>query len=258
VGDQLQGARLKVERAKQHIHELRTILGEFFESEPYVVGVDKEAQPGKNVYKVVRVSCPPLSVAVVAGDAVHSLRSALDHLFCALVVQNGKTINRADQFPIADSAKLFKTGGIPKIRGRVSDDALKLIERVKPYGGGNEALWRLHRLDIADKHRALYVVGSAYRGVARFMPRITLASGEKIDPAEAFPNLYLRPADRLFPLKEGDELFIVPPEYDNNPKFSFQLAFSEPGVVEGEPVVEALDELVGATEHVIELFDALV
>src|SRR5207248_1202546 len=34
-----------------------------------------------------------------------------------------------------------------------------LITRdIKPYDGGNEAIWPIHRLDIADKHRLLIPV----------------------------------------------------------------------------------------------------
>jgi hypothetical protein len=35
--------------------------------------------------------------------------------------------------------------------------AIDAIDAGKPYEGGTNALWCLHRLDIADKHHALWV-----------------------------------------------------------------------------------------------------
>jgi hypothetical protein len=35
------------------------------------------------------------------------------------------------------------------------DAAIERIERLKPYKGGNDPLWRIHELDNIDKHRTL-------------------------------------------------------------------------------------------------------
>ena len=37
-------------------------------------------------------------------------------------------------------------------------DAKEAIDRLKPYKGGNDPLWRVHELDNIDKHRALFTV----------------------------------------------------------------------------------------------------
>lgn len=34
--------------------------------------------------------------------------------------------------------------------------AIKAIDALKPYKGGNDALWRIHELDNIDKHCALF------------------------------------------------------------------------------------------------------
>ena len=38
-------------------------------------------------------------------------------------------------------------------------EAVKAIDRLKPYGGGNDFLWRLHGLNNIDRHRLLFTVG---------------------------------------------------------------------------------------------------
>ena len=45
----------------------------------------------------------------------------------------------------------------------ISDDAVTIIQSIRPYKEGNLLLWQLHRLDIFDKHRLLIFVGSAYK-----------------------------------------------------------------------------------------------
>lgn len=79
---------------------------------------------------------------------------------------------------------------------------------------------------------------------------------EKMWPGKALPrpkeDLFLNPADKLCPLKAGDELFIDAPDAEMNEdlKFRFGVAFNEPGVVEAKSVYETLKhfgELVSST-----------
>jgi hypothetical protein len=43
---------------------------------------------------------PPLEWGLIAGDAIHNMRSALDHLACVLVGENGGEITRSTSFPL--------------------------------------------------------------------------------------------------------------------------------------------------------------
>jgi hypothetical protein len=131
------GPPLKIERAKKHIRDLNSRINEFLATNPYRVVLDEDSEPGKKLYKLSRVDPVPPGIGLIAGDAIHNLRSALDHMFCQLVVANNKVISRTDMLPIADSAQIFKSGGIPKIKGRVTTDAAKLIAKIKPYKGGH-------------------------------------------------------------------------------------------------------------------------
>ena len=42
-------------------------------------------------------------------------------------------------------------------------EAIALIERLKPYGGGNDWFYRLSEVDNADKHRLLIATFSAHK-----------------------------------------------------------------------------------------------
>ena len=37
-------------------------------------------------------------------------------------------------------------------------EAVEAIDKLKPYKGGNDALWRIHELDNVDKHRSLFTL----------------------------------------------------------------------------------------------------
>lgn len=186
---------------------------------------------------------------------VHNLRSALDLLIWQLVEANGVTPSRDDAFPIHDTAKKFEAGGVPKVKGRISEDALDVLRAIKPYKGGNDTLWRLHHLDIADKHRTLYLVGSAFQSMALPFPIPTGWPPEVIEGMkEMIGQIFYRPEDRMFPLKEGDVLFIdnEPAQPKTEMKFRFDIAFGQGEIVEGEPILDVLNELGGATEETVE------
>jgi hypothetical protein len=203
------------------------------------------------------VSQPTLRVGLIAGDVIHNLRSSLDLLAWQLVEVNGGTPNQSTMFPIGNSREHFEgAGGIGRVSG-ASPDALKVLAGLKPYQGGNRALWDLHCLDISDKHRILFTVGILNAGViadqvpwgdalARFNPPVTVMHDE---------------AER-FPLKDGDEIYRLPAvfraEYEHNTKFGFHVAFGEGTVAKGEPLVPTLRDLASAIQEMVELFVPLL
>ncbi len=61
---------------------------------------------------------------------------------------------------------------------------------------------------------------------------------------------------RIFPVKEGHRLFTVPEsEVDENMKFLLNIAFAEPEIVRGNPVIETLHEMTNLVRYVIFEFD---
>ncbi len=164
VSDRLAGARAKVERAKQHINELDTILGAFFRTNPYRVGTKRDPQTRRLIYYLVSVRDVPPEISVVAGEVLQSMRSALDHLAYQLVLVG---TGQSDPFyhvyfPIFDSSSEYEAKKLKQIRG-MRQDAIDAIDELKPYRGGNDTLWRLHKLNLVDKHRLLVTVGSQMR-----------------------------------------------------------------------------------------------
>ncbi len=252
------GVWIKVERAKEHVGNLEMLVQGFLQSKPYEVVAHDDPETGK-AFKVKVSHQPPLWWSGIVGDAVHNLRSSLDLLVCELVRSSGEPIYDYTGFPVAKTADGFKSRGLGKVKG-APEAAVDLIKEAKPYKGGNEALWRLHRLDIADKHKLLIAVGSAYRSVTIDIGALTRESTARwlgIDPSEIPPSpVAIRPADRQFPLKDGAVLYRGP-QMDMYPQFTFEVAFGEGEVVQGEPLIETLHELVQFVEGFIKLFPPL-
>lgn len=110
--------------------------------------------------------------ALMFGDAIHNLRSALDHIVCQLAILNGNDISCCEKtyFPICickpDFVKFRKMA-----EHLIAPNAFTCIEELQPYKSayvtGTEpaktSLWIIHQLDIIDKHRILVVVGKHFR-----------------------------------------------------------------------------------------------
>ncbi len=117
-------------------------------------------------------STPDVSpdLALIAGDAMHNLRSALDHLVGALVRLNNGTITSDNEFPIWDKEptgkKLTKTLRKEKLGGIRADHRLA-IERLLPYKDlalpRSKLLLALHRFDVVDKHKFIHPSATAAR-----------------------------------------------------------------------------------------------
>lgn len=151
------GARLKVERAHQHIEELNAALAEHLERGAGELHVKQHAERD---YRLVFDAEPvPAAIALILGDAVHNLRTALDHVAWELVEAAGRKPGKDTYFPIRETREKLVNAvdkGEMKFAGR--EVCRLIIDTIQPYKGGNSALWPLHDTDIVDKHRLLVPV----------------------------------------------------------------------------------------------------
>lgn len=65
-------------------------------------------------------------------------------------------------------------------------------------------------------------------------------------------DLYIKPADHLFPLTKGTELFIDAPDADEikEMQFVFGVAFGEKNVAEGAPLLNTLKDMVNLVDGI--------
>ena len=256
--------RLKIERANKHIRELQAAILAFNATNPHEVSAKRDPQTRKLIYYVLKAEPVPVEIAMIAGDILHNLRSALDHLAYQLFMVGTRGVGDPKHvyFPIFDDAAKYKAGVGGKVKG-MRQDAIDAIDAIKPYKGGNDTLWRLHKLDNFDKHRLLITVGAAFSNfnVGQHLgPKLAEMMKAQGLPMPAIPDLYISPTDRMFPLKAGDELFIDAPDAEVNEKikFLFDIAFGEPGVFEGDSILETLQGMLDLVNNLVSDFAPLL
>ena len=153
---------VKLNRATKHIEDLQSVCEAFFNSRPYTIETKDDAHTRDRSYYLVGVRDIPDDVVAICGDALHNLRSALDHLASRLVQLAGNAPSIDTCFPIADTEKKYGSAETRrKVKG-MRQDAIDAMDALKPYKGGNDTLWRLHRLNAIDKHRFLVTIGTAH------------------------------------------------------------------------------------------------
>src|SRR6266446_2245218 len=238
--------KAKIERAKEQIRNLKSEIDAFLESKSYTVISDDEPETGDRVFRISALREPPLGWdrwRVIVGEIVHDLRSSFDHLIWRLILANGGTPDDRTAFPVARSVKEFEAGYQRIVKG-ASTEAMRLIESLKPYkGSDNPILYALHRLNITDKHHLLVTVGTIRDSVAfnsDTQIRFTIRSPFLLENGTIVHRIEARFRDQ--------------PDVDMNPYFHFEVAFGEPGIFEGKPLIEGLTQLAEATNGIISIF----
>jgi hypothetical protein len=233
--------RSKVERAKKHIRDLEVARDRFIETEPYVIEPERHPQPGNYLFRVTKLQPPPHKLGLIAGDAAHNLRSALDHLAYQLVLLNKETPNRFTGFPIFDDAAGYVAGSHRKIK-LMSQSAQDAIKATKPYRGRSNFLWLIHTMDIADKHHTLLVALTHVGKWSVKMPVFGLFNIPESSP----------------PLKEGDVIFSCQPKVYENVKFTFDITLENPKAIAGVPLLPTLHKAANRVDDLILSFKPLL
>jgi hypothetical protein len=184
----IESAKLKVKRASVHIEAIQGSAWKYTSGQSDLIA--KEPDGTKRLHFS---SQPPPDIAVLCGEVVYQLRSALDHLAFDLVQLNPSKIKlpkswrRNCQFPLL--TKVPKKKGSPPVRYTtplpynffekdlpgITTSAFALIEALQPYYGGNgpTQLGWLAELSNIDKHRHLNIINpQAYQREHVRSPRL--------------------------------------------------------------------------------------
>ncbi len=257
VDERLRQVTLKVKRAKEHISDLESEIRAFLDGAPYKVGAKHHPETRRLVYYVTSVDPIPDCIPLVAGDAIQNLVSALDHLAYQIVCSDSMDAPPKPYgiyFPIAENAEQYEERKSAKMQG-AQQETFDAIDALNPYKGGNDLLWILSKLNNIEKHRLLLTVGSQAAGVHLGQIMADQATHFTADARAALErmDIFINPADKGFPLKAGFELLMMGVNEKPNPEqqFLFTVATNEPGIVEGKPILETLQELSNVVEQVV-------
>jgi hypothetical protein len=239
----LDGSCLKIQRADQHIENLNRLVNSFCEANHNAFTI-KDLETGEKGYAVAFRQTISPEIPLLIGDAVHNLRSALDHLAWQLVIRNGKVPDRT-QFPLYSDRKKFN--GRPKsVTEGMSTTDIQQIESMQPYQAGYEALGILSELNNFDKHRLLVGaashVGNAFFGIQDVQK--LLASKEMLASKGPIAFNFSVMLKQTVPLKDGDVLCKISPEQFSSP---FNIFEFKPKVTIFDPPVSGQDQIAVVT-----------
>lgn len=153
----LDGARLKVVRAQEHLNSLNAEIRRYLDEQPHEVW----SQPKGNLNAIppLIISAPPLRLSTIIGDCVTNARAALDYIAWQLVLRHSlRTLTTKEEkgihFPINGSIKCANS--LTKLTDlNVPTKAIDRIKSVQPDHAGYEPLRFLEQLVNFDKHRML-------------------------------------------------------------------------------------------------------
>ncbi|MEP9397180.1 hypothetical protein [Mesorhizobium sp. KR2-14] len=257
------GAALKLKRAERHLHELADAARHLPLRRNYNFAIRPKPEDGQIEIIYTTDSRMPLEFAGVIGDAVHNIRSAFDYVAVALTAPplgRGKAadayfptgIDRQEFIRARDG---FTTAKGKRVRGKMegaSSHALRLVEELEPYDGGQYSLRSLHDLDVLDKHKLI-------------IPAIVRLRVAKLDASLGQVRYSLGMTD-FKPNKDRSNFVAtvdcpadMTDEFQLDGEFqpTFDIVFAEGQPLEGKPVVDTLLEIADTGKRFIEKCSAL-
>jgi hypothetical protein len=191
----LESANLKLVRAAKHLRAIKRCIAEYAANKPHEI----VSKPNRK--KRLKIRAAPIEIAILTGEMLYQMRSALDHLAFELVKRNPKIAiidpkwEKNAQFPLRTSipncAPALAKGKLSNDLPGVSDKALTFIESLQPYNRGADNTWLciLCKLSKIDKHRHLNVVrprtlkSDTIRSASgHVLSRHTLDHGAELEP----------------------------------------------------------------------------
>ena len=145
----------------EHLNTLEAELNSLVCRKRYTISNYVNLETRQQIWELVNE--PPVipdTIPLLLGDCLYNFRAALDHLVWQLVILEGNTPCKKNEFPIFDNPAQYKVGKKPRLQG-LSADAIVIIDGLQPHNAGNEALSMLYELNNTDKHRHLHFAVSA-------------------------------------------------------------------------------------------------
>jgi hypothetical protein len=211
----------KVLRSVKHLDEIKAELKGYEGRHPYVAVRDRKTDPNPRVwtYRAHLGKKPTPDLALMVGDAIHNLRTALDYIVAELVPNDRRGHCK---FPIVNS-DIFATDPetgqyLNRSQGAcdrrcefesavlgMDPDAASLIYKlqpgVAPYEASTHPLAVLSALDNADKHRELTTIARGIREPVTVLrhPDFTLTHvsnpGDIVEEGGIVAQFKIRPRD---------------------------------------------------------------
>lgn len=227
-------------RAKFHILEAKSRINDYTTTANLkLISAPHPDRNGQTIVVAKTEDLIPTDIELIVGDAIHNLRTALDHLAGCLSVANGKSL-KGVSFPFSENLKGFNARAEHSLK-KISPEAKKLIFDLKPYGGGNELLYLLSKLDNRDKHQTIFLCAT-YAGAMTGK----FSTDNPIEVSK-FPFGSLHKGIHMFTYPSGTK-------FEQSLNFTIAVTFADISGFQSVPVIEILQNLTNLVESIMNIF----
>jgi len=256
----LDSARERLKRADENIQQLNGRITDFLAPVPAItldvdvaagqpIITDENRKAYDKLVDFIKGHKVEPRFSVLAGEIIHHLRSAFDHLTWQLSSPDVQAKSGTQiEFPVfrerpqsCSVAKRKICRYCRKVEGVASPSALTRIQRLQPYHRADPSrhpLWLIHDLDRIDKHRELVL--------AVYIMRLDVAATAQANGIGIQMPWELRP--RIIGA-------ISPPRnVEMKVKMSAQVTLGEFRGREDKPIIPTLQDLLDFTVNSIEGF----
>jgi hypothetical protein len=248
VGTEFRHARLKIQRADKHISDVAMVVASL--PDTYSTEVETDFETGKETLKYGYVGTETVGeqIALISGDAIHNLRSSLDHAWIGTLQKHiPSAADNFSKFPVRKLRKEVEA----ILRGRKIDAACPslyklIVSDIKPYLGGNDNIHHLHELDISDKHLALipFIHYTAIRD-------ITFKNKETGEIIRGDTWADTRRPPHFVDLPEGNW------HVEDKGQLSVEVLFGDTNPLKGFEILDSLQFLSKMCLNIVQLFENL-
>jgi hypothetical protein len=155
--DALASPRGMLRRARQQIGDLDAQIKSFMKEKPWSHVVAKDADGVTDLHKIKFTTRLSEDLPHIVFEAANKMRSALDQLGFTVANLTGKIAPKSCKFPMGPTETEMRNnakGGCKDLPPEVTAVFMSL----KPYKGGNNALWALNEFANTPKHKMLIPV----------------------------------------------------------------------------------------------------
>lgn len=206
---------------------------------------------------VIKQDIPiPDAFSLILGDAIHNLHSALDIVLFGMISDKAPRPDNIS-FPFTKKAESLYEA----IKNRQADFAGKnvvgAIKLLKPYPTGNDLLYSLHALDIADKHKLILAIGSASDLSAddfrRIDPSLPIFGPGVLRRVGGYELITIERPKRHNQAIRSAIIGAKITEYKPQIQPVFQICFSAGDPFAGQPIIKKLYEMVVGVSEACEI-----
>lgn len=246
-----EGASLKVERANKHIADLKVAFGDFADRKPYDILQACEVERHRPTVDAYLREEIPFSLALIIGDAIHNLRSALDHATWELIGRDCGTQDKWLHFPTGETETdyLSRCNGIKTPR---QDTKTFFIQFQAYRGGDGERIFGLNAFDNTDKH----VIVTPVLGLAK------LRHLKATHPNPRLPDIHVADVGVMFRPDKRAPIARMPPDYsiefNEDTDFALDILFGDVDIFKFAPAIQTLESLSDAVSDTVGNFREFV